>query len=54
MYLQIEDPEDNWTPTDTNIASSNQNSGPPPAKRKKYKSFDIALENAADGGNISK
>ncbi|XP_030758288.1 retinoblastoma-binding protein 5 homolog [Sitophilus oryzae] len=46
---EVEDPEDNWTPTDTNTVPVNQNTGPPPAKKKKYKSYDIALENIADG-----
>lgn len=51
---EVEDPEDNWTPTDTNTVPINQNTGPPPAKKKKYKSYDIALENIADGGNFTK
>lgn len=51
MPFQIEDPEDNWTTVDTNAtAPSNQGLGPPPAKKKKYRSYDIALENTSDGG----
>ncbi|KAH1003895.1 hypothetical protein HUJ04_003735 [Dendroctonus ponderosae] len=46
---EIEDPEDNWTPTDTNITASNTSTMPEPAKKKKYKTYDIALENVAEG-----
>ncbi|KAK9880782.1 hypothetical protein WA026_013109 [Henosepilachna vigintioctopunctata] len=46
---EIEDPEDAWAPTETNVTSSNQSIGPPPPKKKKYKCFDIALENISDG-----
>ncbi|XP_050311660.1 retinoblastoma-binding protein 5 homolog [Anthonomus grandis grandis] len=46
---EIEDPEDNWTPADSNLTSAAQTLGPPPAKKKKYKSYDIALENVTDG-----
>nr|WAB05092.1 retinoblastoma-binding protein 5-like protein [Colaphellus bowringi] len=46
---EIEDPEDNWTPIDNNITPSNVGTGPPPPKKKKYKSYDIALENISDG-----
>lgn len=49
VLLQIEDPEDNW-PTDMNVTNANQSNGPPPAKKKKYRSYDIVLENASDGG----
>ncbi|XP_060520098.1 retinoblastoma-binding protein 5 homolog [Cylas formicarius] len=46
---EIEDPEDNWNAVDSNLAPSGQSNGPPPAKKKKYKSYDIALENVSDG-----
>ncbi|VEN33752.1 unnamed protein product [Callosobruchus maculatus] len=48
---EIEDPEDNWTPIEPNTTAPvlNTSNGPPPAKKKKYKSFDIALENVSDG-----
>ncbi|XP_066148486.1 retinoblastoma-binding protein 5 homolog [Euwallacea fornicatus] len=46
---EIEDPEDNWTPTDTNIPVVSQNTGPPPAKKRKYKSYDIPLEHLPEG-----
>ncbi|XP_018568510.1 retinoblastoma-binding protein 5 homolog [Anoplophora glabripennis] len=46
---EIEDPEDNWAPTDSILSASTQGNGPPPAKKKKYKSYDIALENISDG-----
>ncbi|KAJ8983267.1 hypothetical protein NQ317_007167 [Molorchus minor] len=49
----IEDPEDNWAPTDINLTPANQTTGPPPLKKKKYKSYDIPLENISDGGNNS-
>lgn len=49
---EIEDPEDNWLPTETSNTTANQNVGPPPAKKKKYKSYDIALENVAEGGKL--
>ncbi|CAG9837710.1 unnamed protein product [Diabrotica balteata] len=50
---EIEDPEDNWTPTDINILPSNTGNGAPPAKKTKYKTYDILLENISDGGNNS-
>lgn len=50
---EIEDPEDNWPTADTNISNSVQGNGPPPAKKKKYRSYDIALENASDGGKTT-
>ncbi|XP_072390893.1 retinoblastoma-binding protein 5 homolog isoform X3 [Diabrotica undecimpunctata] len=46
---EIEDPEDNWTPTDINILPSNTGNGAPPAKKTKYKTYDILLENISDG-----
>ncbi|XP_044752754.1 retinoblastoma-binding protein 5 homolog [Coccinella septempunctata] len=45
---EIEDPEDAWTPSEPNLAPSNPTSGPP-TKKKKYKSYDIALENPSSG-----
>lgn len=51
MFFQIEDPEDNWAPTELSLTTTNPSSGPPPPKKKKYKSYDIALENISDGGN---
>lgn len=50
IFWQIEDPEDNWPTADANAANNTQNAGPPPAKKKKYRSYDIALENTSDGG----
>lgn len=47
--FQIEDPEEHWIPSESNMAALNN--GPPPPKKKKYKSYDIALENISDGGN---
>lgn len=49
VFSQIEDPEDNWPTTDANTSNSGRLS-PPPAKKKKYRSYDIALENTSDGG----
>ncbi|KAG5891689.1 hypothetical protein JTB14_021159 [Gonioctena quinquepunctata] len=46
---EIEDPEDNWTPTDNNVTPTNMGTGPPPPKKKKYKSYDIALDSISDG-----
>ncbi|XP_025836527.1 retinoblastoma-binding protein 5 homolog [Agrilus planipennis] len=49
---EIEDPEENWTSTENNQQLPPCGSiSPPPAKKKKYKSYDIALESTADGGN---
>ncbi|XP_045464658.1 retinoblastoma-binding protein 5 homolog [Harmonia axyridis] len=45
---EIEDPEDVWTPSEPNLTPLNPVSGPP-AKKKKYKSYDIALENTSSG-----
>ncbi|CAH1105473.1 unnamed protein product [Psylliodes chrysocephalus] len=46
---EIEEPEDNWTPMDNNPVPINVGNGPPPAKKKKYKTYDIPLENISDG-----
>lgn len=58
--LQIEDPEDNWPAATAVVAVDNnpsatsaQGLGPPPAKKKKYRSYDIALENTSDGGKLT-
>lgn len=51
IIFQIEDPEDNWTTAEPNLTTSTAGNVPPPAKKKKYKSFEIALENISDGGN---
>lgn len=47
--FQIEDPEENWMSND-NAVPVISNTGSPPAKKKKYKEYDIALENTSDGG----
>lgn len=46
---EVEDPEENWASNniDTNVIQSHNTS--PPAKKKKYKSYDIPIENRTDG-----
>lgn len=59
IQFQIEDPEDNWPAAAAAVAVDNNQSatsaqglGPPPAKKKKYRAYDIALENTGDGGKF--
>ncbi|GLV45932.1 Retinoblastoma binding protein 5 [Carabus blaptoides fortunei] len=45
---EIEDPEESWNIPDAHNPSQTTGNGPPPAKKKKYKSYDIPIESSSD------
>ncbi|RZC35981.1 Myb DNA-bind 5 and/or MADF DNA bdg domain containing protein [Asbolus verrucosus] len=49
MKEKLEDPEDTWTLANTSLPPPGPGNGQPPAKKKKYKSYAVALENISDG-----
>ncbi|KAF2897141.1 hypothetical protein ILUMI_09030 [Ignelater luminosus] len=46
---EIEEPEENWTGDGSGQANVSGNGSPPPPKKTKYRSYDIAIENTSDG-----